>query len=249
MLQYNRRTGKISLYFYFLKVGEKMLKSPVLIELKKRKAAALKAKRAAYKDFDHARALARAAHKEVELAKKERAEATAVLNQKFEAMVFAREHQEESWVEFRRIRDKNKPQIDALKAKLDIEYAALKACHNQSKAARLRSDHIEAAGYGVEARDHEDNINVLECEIDNLYNEIEPARAYATAQSEIAKGTAFHQAQVEFKAAKKRHQDACDRFDQLNAERQRLYEVFEAAAADFICAEKELDYYYSGDKV
>lgn len=226
-----------------------MSKDPVLIKLKERKAATLKVRQAAYKEFDQARALARAAHKEVKLAKKERAEATDVLNQEFEAMVFAREHQEESWAEFRRVRDKNKPQIDALKAKLDAERTALRVCHNYSKAARLHGDHIEAAGYGVESRDHEDNINALECEIDNLYSEIETARVYAAAQDEAAKGIAFRQAQLVFKAAKKRHQDAYDSFEQLNAERQRLYKALEEADADFICARNELDYYYSGGKI
>lgn len=249
MLQYNRRTDKISLYFYLWKLVKVMSSSPVLAKLKERKAATFKVKQAAYKDFDEARTLARAAHEEVELAKKERAKATDVLNQEFEAMVFAREHQEESWAEFRRLRDKNKPQIDVLKAKLDTEHAALRACHSQSKAARLHGNHVEAAGYGVESRDHEDNINALECEIDNLHNEIESARAYAVAQNETAKGTAFHQAKLDFEAAKKRHQEAYDSFKQLNAERQRLYKVFEEADADFIYARNELDYYYSGGKI
>ena len=166
------------------------------------------------------------------------------LNQAFEAMIFARNHMEEFWAEYHRIRDRNNPRIKELRIEANAEHAAMKESYASARDARNLGKKSEAASYNLEVRDHEDRRNSLNFEVANLVQEVRSAKEYALAQKEIATGAFFRQAKDNFDNAKLRCQEASKQLKQCEAERRRLWDEFTAADADYICAKNDLDSYF-----
>lgn len=223
-----------------------MSKDSALKMLKKRKKVALAGKKAAYRDFDKARDLSKAARQAMALARADFNSCKDKLNREFEAMVFARDHIEEFWADYHQIRDRNNPQIESLCDEANAEHAAMKESYASAKAAQDLGKKSEAASYILEGRDHEDRRNSLNFEVASLAQEVRSAKDYALAQEEIAKGTSFHRVKADFDSAKIRRQEASHYLRQCEAERERLWNEFTIADAEFICAKNDLDSYLRG---
>lgn len=225
-----------------------MSKKSVLKKLRERKKTAFARKKVAYRNFDDARALSKAARKARALASEELNSCRDKLNQEFEAMTFARDHIEENWAKYHLTRDCNRPQIESMKAQANAEHAAMVETYALAKAAREAGNKPEAASYILEGRDHEDRRNSLNQEVASLAQEIKSAKAYAKEQDEIARGTSFYRAKAKFTAAKTKYQEAEEHLKKCEDERRRLWDVFADADADYVCAKHDLTDYFNGGR-
>ncbi|MBR3236384.1 hypothetical protein IKF92_01755 [Candidatus Saccharibacteria bacterium] len=204
-------------------------------------------KQKAYSKYDVARKLTNEAYFEMQSAWDELEKARKEMDREYNSIYDVSDYYREVWEAYSRFREETDTRISILRHSSALEQAKMKENFEKANIEYERGDREMAKMYTRDGHDHKGCRDGINEKIASLCQKIKEAREEAEAKAPRPNQEELTAAIKAFKAARKKHRTAREKFLHLKASRDDLWKKFEMADALYKNAQK--DYMRKADRL